>query len=332
MFSDRLRAMSILGCFVFCLSWGALSYGQEQMADPEFQAVVDAPAYPEGGPTVAIDEGHANFHTATGQYRPFAELLRSDGYHVIGSASAFEADALDDIDILVIANALPAGLSDASDLSDLSKSAFTEQECDVVRDWVRAGGALLLIADHTPFGGCAERLASRFGVSMGKGWVFERVDSGRITTQLIFSRENGLLGMHPILSGRTAEEEVHLVKTFTGQSLGVPDSATALLSFGPSAREAATHEDLNAVAEALRNEEAMPERIDSLSTSVAGRAQGIAMPFGNGRIVVLGEAGFLTAQLVRFEDGREMRFGLNVPGYDDQQFALNVLHWLSRLQ
>jgi hypothetical protein len=26
-----------------------------------------------------------------------------------------------------------------------------------------------------------------------------------------------------------------------------------------------------------------------------------------------------------------MRMGMNVPGSDDQQFALNVLHWLSRL-
>jgi hypothetical protein len=55
------------------------------------------------------------------------------------------------------------------------------------------------------------------------------------------------------------------------------------------------------------------------------------MLFGDGRVVVLGEAGFLTAQLIRWTDGTETRFGLNVPGNDDQQFALNVVHWLSRL-
>ena len=43
-----------------------------------------------------------------------------------------------------------------------------------IRDWVRAGGALLLIADHAPFGSAAASLASRFGVSMGKGWTFDQ--------------------------------------------------------------------------------------------------------------------------------------------------------------
>jgi hypothetical protein len=28
---------------------------------------------------------------------------------------------------------------------------------------------------------------------------------------------------------------------------------------------------------------------------------------------------------------RRWRFGLNTDGHDDQQFALNALHWLSRL-
>ena len=56
-----------------------------------------------------------------------------------------------------------------------------------------------------------------------------------------------------------------------------------------------------------------------------GRAQGLALEFGTGRVVVLGEAGMLTAQ----RDGDE-RFGMNVSGNDDRQLALNVMHWLSR--
>jgi hypothetical protein len=43
--------------------------------------------------------------------------------------------------------------------------------------------------------------------------------------------------------------------------------------------------------------------------------------------VVLGEAGMLRAQRDR---GRE-RVGMNVPGYDNRQLALNILHWLSRV-
>jgi hypothetical protein len=55
------------------------------------------------------------------------------------------------------------------------------------------------------------------------------------------------------------------------------------------------------------------------------------MTFGKGRVVVLGEAGMLSAQMIRYPDGREMRFGMNMPGNDNRQFALNVAHWLSRM-
>jgi len=58
-----------------------------------------------------------------------------------------------------------------------------------------------------------------------------------------------------------------------------------------------------------------------------GRAQGVALQFGSGRVVVLGEAAMLTAQI----GGDGHPFGMNVPGNDDRQLALNILHWLSRL-
>lgn len=64
--------------------------GQQQIVDPDFKAVVDRPAYRESGPVVGIDEAHSNFHTAAGQYKPFADLLTSDGYRVVASVRRFE--------------------------------------------------------------------------------------------------------------------------------------------------------------------------------------------------------------------------------------------------
>ena len=57
------------------------------------------------------------------------------------------------------------------------------------------------------------------------------------------------------------------------------------------------------------------------------------MPFGTGRLVVLGEAALLSAQIIRYTDPqpRNMKIGMNTPGNDDCQFALNIVHWLSRL-
>jgi hypothetical protein len=45
--------------------------------------------------------------------------------------------------------------------------------------------------------------------------------------------------------------------------------------------------------------------------------------------VVLGEAAMLTAQLAGPE--KAPFGGLNVPGIDNKQLALNIMHWLSRL-
>jgi hypothetical protein len=324
---QRLTLYILLGsccCFVWLLSDAPVS-AQQQSVDPDFKAVVERPAYTRNGPTVVIDEAHENFHTAGGQYKPFADLLRSDGYTVRASTRKFENGALAGIDVLVIANAR------GGDPSSRGLPAFTDQECDVVREWVRRGGSLLLIADHAPFGAAAENLGKRFGVAMGKGWAFDRAPAGGITTQLIFTRENGLLGAHPILRGRNSSEEVKSVRTFTGQSLGVPDGAITLLKLGDTAREAPNTDDLNAEDAAARGKGALHEAAGSHSSPVAGRAQGVAMKFGKGRVVILGEAGLFSAQIVRFPDGREMKFGLNVPGHDDRQFALNVMHWLSKL-
>ena len=67
---------------------------------------------------------------------------------------------------------------------------------------------------------------------------------------------------------------------------------------------------------------------DDKPVSAAGRAQGIAFRSGKGRVVVLGEAAALSAQVVGLEGEK---FGMNVPGLDNRQMALNIMHWLSGL-
>ena len=36
----------------------------------------------------------------------------------------------------------------------------------------------------------------------------------------------------------------------------------------------------------------------------------------------------ITAQTTRQADGTLVRFGMNRPGTDNRQFALNLMHWL----
>jgi hypothetical protein len=189
-----------------------------------------------------------------------------------------------------------------------------------------------LVADHAPAGAAAAILGETFGVEMGKGWSFDLVGTNDITTQIGFTRANGLLGEHPTLRGRNPDEVIDHVRSFTGQSLTVPDGATALLRFATTAREAPQTADLDTIGNAVARGATDAEQIVAAhSFPIGGRAQGLAMPFGAGRVVVLGEAAMLSAQIATLPNQAPFPFGMNVPGTDDKQFALNVLHWLTRL-
>ncbi len=77
------------------------------MGDTNFNPEVASPAFTfDQGPIVLIDEAHFNYHTADGRYKPFAELLRRDGYVVRRLTSPFTAESLEEGQILVISNAL----------------------------------------------------------------------------------------------------------------------------------------------------------------------------------------------------------------------------------
>jgi len=249
---------------------------------------------------VVLDEAHYNFHTADGRYKPFVELISSDGCRVTPGKKKFSKETLKDIDVLVIANALGAERMGAP---EAQSPAFTEKECDAVKAWVEAGGALLLITDHYPTGSAAENLAKRFGVDCSKG----------ATEEYTFTADSGL-GDHPILRGRSEAERVKKVGTFTGQSLKGPAKSVAMLKLPDDAVEKVPDEK-----EPFRNK---PQE-----RSAKGRCQAVAMQVGKGRVVVLGEAAMMTAQVIN----GDRAFGMNVKGLDNRQFALNIVHWLTGL-
>jgi len=279
----------------------------QQQPDPEFNSSVQNPAYKREGPRVAFDEAHHNFHTTEGRYKPFVDLLMNDGYRVIRSRQPFSKTTLSSYKILVISNALGA---EEDDEEGADKSAFTDEEIQVVQDWVKGGGSLLLIADHAPFGGAASALASRFGVDMSKGYTFDKDhSSAEDPSHLIFSRENKLLGSHPITEGRGENERLNSLQSFTGQSLKGPPDSVAILKLSDTATDAPTYES-------------------QTSVSAAGRAQAIALKFGKGRVLVQGEAAMLSAQISGTE---KHQMGMNVPGNDNKQYVLNLMHWLSGL-
>ena len=301
----KSRAIKILLSLMATLLLSMPAFGQQQ-ADLTFDANVKNPAYTTTHPRVLVDEAHFNFHTASGRYKPFADLVSNDGCLVTPNKETFSAQSLNGADVLVIANAGGGPIGGP----DRAKPAFTDAECAAVREWVRAGGALLLISDDAPAGAAAANLSATFGVDMGKGFTADPLNYERIaldSSWIRFSRANKSLGDHPITRGRDASERINSVLSFTGQSLKGPKESTALLKLSAQAYDV---DDLND-----------PEK--AKITSAAGRAQAVALPFGQGRVVVFGEAAMLTAQ--------NKNFGMNYPNTDDRQLVLNVMHWLTGL-
>ena len=292
----------------------------DDKVDANFDTRVAAPAYAERGPRVLFDEAHHNWHRARKSYLPFTRLMESDGYRVSTATRGVTAKALRPYAVYVVANAM--GENERND-----DPAFDDAECDAIREWVGSGGSLLLITDHYPTGHAAQILATRFGIELSKGEVGDSVayDHEFESTHIVYSRENGGLTPHPIVEGRDSTERVDRVLTFTGQAVraraGSPSAGFLRLSPTAVARTAKPTVE-------HRGGDVLVSVTYGDPVAVPGWSQGLALEYGKGRVVVLGEAAMLTARLRRY-DGRAI--GMNVPGYDNRKLALNIMHWLTRL-
>ena len=289
-----------------------------QKVDPSYTPRIAHPAYAGNGPVVCMDEAHNNSHTAQGLYRPFADLLAKDGFRIRSLKSGLGRGMPRGCRVLITVNAAGGRTYKLFGMNLPTKSrerrhlsAFSAAEIDTIVHWVEGGGSVLLVADHYPYGGAASALGKALGVDMSEGFTeASNVDSARPRdhSRLAYSRDNGLLRDHPITNGRSPNERVKRVVTFTGQSLA-STSGTALLVLGDSAVDY------------------VPPPPTFQGRPANGRAQAIALEIGKGRVFVMAEAAALTAQI----DDKGDRFGMQLSGADNQQFALNIVRWLGRL-
>ncbi len=289
------------------------AHAQERV-DPAFQPTIAQPEYPAGeGPLVLVDRAHHNFHAGAEPFEQLARLLRADGYRVRGLAEPFSAAALAGVDLLVIVNA--AASLDDKEWSLPTSPAFTPHEVRAVRQWVDAGGSLLLIADHMPFPGAMDALARSFGIEFLNGFaiVWEDWDP------LVFHRARGTLRSHPVTDGRRAGERVDHVVTFVSGSAFRPirdaRCVSPLLVFGHG-------------VVSYQPERAWQITDVTPQVPVDGWLQGATLEPGRGRIALFGEAAMFAAQLV---GAKGAPVGMNSPGAaENLRLLFNTLHWLSR--
>jgi hypothetical protein len=293
-----------------------------QQADPDFIAK-NTLAYfsPSDTPTVLIDEAHNNFHTASGRFEPFVQVLLSDGFTVKPNKKRFTSEHLKQADILVIANALDAN---RHDWSPPFNDAFSADEVTAVKEWVVKGGALLLIADHAPFPRAIETLSDAFGFKFSNGHV----------DTYTFTLDNGGLPEHDILNIQTTiyptdtvdinigvlnalkplSASITQIKTFGGSAFQIPKNAEPILTFG---------------AGVFSLEPEIPFQInaDTARVSMNGWHQGATLKIGEGRVAVFAEAMMFTSQ-IHIPTGKKM--GLVSKGAEQNEpFLLNVMRWLS---
>lgn len=295
--------------FLFFLCYHFVGMPQ-QKPDYGYTPQLKLPAYASGeGPTIYVDQGHRNFHQLDGIFGATAQLLKRDGYPVKAFEGKFDAQALQEVSILIIPNAMPEGFK--SPYIAPTPSAFSPAEVQSLEKWVKEGGSLFLIADHMPFAGAAAPLAQAFGFTFHDGYALSGPNKGRIRYQLKDrSLENGMLSQ-----AGCPERKVSQVYSFTGQAFTCPTEAQSYLNLDEdyfvflSDTMGVIHKNTRKI-------------------SANGMSQGAIMEYGQGKIAVFGEAAMFTAQLV-FE--KELKIGMNAPAAkENYKFFLNIIHWLDQ--
>jgi hypothetical protein len=275
------------------------------------------PTFAKGtGPLVLIDEAHHNFHTASGRYRPFVKLLENDGFRVAANTRRFDAEALKDAKVLVIANALNEAHVEQSNWKQYGISAFGGMEIGELANWVDHGGSILLIADHMPFAGDAASLAGVLGFRVMNGFALEgNADPRTGDYPITFRRSDGTLKANAITNGRRPSERVDSIVSFTGSAVyffsGRGDSLMVL----PRGT--------------LIRTPMVAWQFDDSTPTVEGGGflQGAVLQRGKGRVAIFGEAAMFTAQR---KGAARVPMGMNAPeASQNPQFILNVMHWLA---
>ncbi|MEM7513624.1 MAG: hypothetical protein AAF388_22035 [Bacteroidota bacterium] len=275
----------------------------QQVADQEILIEVINPTYKAGeGPVVGIDAGHFNFHTLEERFNAFGRLALADGYQAV-SVPKFSEKELAKLDILVISN--PIHPDNEEGWKRPIFSAFTEEEIQLVAKWVKDGGALLLIADHMPFGGAAINLGKAFGVEYEDCFVMKQE---RTWPPEVYTKGNGTLLDSPVT------EDIDSLVAFTGSALKLPENAIPIAHFQSDQT-------------VLLPEEAW--EFDSLTVvkPVDEFLFGGILEFGEGRAAFFTEAAMFTAQVS--VDKRKMGFN-NPYATQNEDFILNVLRWLTK--
>lgn len=282
----------------------------QQRADDIVVPTIKKPRFKkQAGPNVYIDQSHQNFHQKSGRFKPFSDLLTSDGYKV---DSIVNLRNLKQRDVLVIANAIHE--TNRRNWRRPIHQAFTEEEILYIKEWVKKGGRLLLIADHMPFSGASNSLANAFGFNFCDGFAYLNQRNRRLPA--VFSNKDQRL-LETELTNGVLGKKIDSITTFTGSSFSIPKKAIGVLKFKKG--------DF-----CLAPEVAWQFTENTPNSDLENRYQGAILQFGKGKLAVFGEAAMFTAQTVTNNSGT-FKFGFHSDDAPNNiEFIRDLMYWLSK--
>lgn len=296
----------------------------------DYVVTVEKPFYKAGkGPRVIVDEAHHNYQTMEDRFKGFADLLTADGARVTPNRAPYSAETLAQTDIVVMTNALSA--KNAEEKATINKwelpapDALTDDEVEALVTWIRAGGSMLLVADHMPFPNAVDKLAARVGIAMGDNFAFDAAFTykhGDMNLIKFYQKQpasnTGILHASWLTRGRNASEHVPYVVTFTGSAFRVKPGVrfTPVLELGEGSKIAwpFDHSDITVKTPFSRGN---------------GLYQGVVLRMGKGRVAVFGEASMFSVNYAEWVGNYPTGFQ-NPDAPYNKQFILNLFHWLAK--
>ena len=165
-----------------------------------------------------------------------------------------------------------------------------------------------------PIADASKALANAFKFEFTNGFVFDSRTEWSVSREpSIFNLEEKTLIESIITKGRDSTESVKQIASFTGQGFKIPGDATPILIF-----------DENYINLMPDTSWAFDEKTTRINAK--GWSQGAYKEYGNGKIVVFGEAAMFTAQLA---GPQKIKIGMNSEvAPENHQLLLNIIHWL----
>ena len=256
------------------------------------------------GSIIFIDETHLNLHTLKNRWYMTGKLLEKDGYRVYPFDNELTHESISECDIFIVVNA-----THEKNRARRSPTypAFTQNEISVIKNWVKNGGSLLLIADHMPFAGAINNLAMAFGFSFENGHAINQKGKPDVFTRTTNSLTEN------IITNNDRFGRLDSILTLSGSAFKAPNNATTILKLD-------TNWVSYNVSKAWDFEKVQPIHVN-------GYSQGAFVEFGNGKIAVFGESAMFSATLGGGLSWKKLGMS-SYHGRNNYKLLLNTVSWL----